>query len=41
MFPEPFPAHVKFAWSVGGALLIAYPALKVCQIPNNVFSLSY
>ncbi|CAE6418126.1 unnamed protein product [Rhizoctonia solani] len=28
MFPEPFPTHIKFAWSVGSALLIAYPSFK-------------
>ncbi|CAE6448392.1 unnamed protein product [Rhizoctonia solani] len=28
MFTEPFPTHIKIAWSIGGALLIAYPSLK-------------
>ncbi|QRW20201.1 phosphatidyl serine synthase [Rhizoctonia solani] len=29
MFAEPFPTHIKLAWSVGSALLIAYPSFKV------------
>ncbi|KAB5595898.1 hypothetical protein CTheo_662 [Ceratobasidium theobromae] len=28
MFSEPFPTHIKIAWSIGGALLVAYPAFK-------------
>jgi hypothetical protein len=30
---SPFPAPVKLAWSLGSALLITYPALKVREIP--------
>ncbi|EUC63415.1 phosphatidylserine synthase [Rhizoctonia solani AG-3 Rhs1AP] len=28
MFAEPFPTYIKIAWSIGSALLIAYPSLK-------------
>ncbi|KAG8702685.1 hypothetical protein FRC09_004601, partial [Ceratobasidium sp. 395] len=28
MFAEPFPTHIKFALSLGSAILVAYPALK-------------
>ncbi|QRW06627.1 phosphatidyl serine synthase [Ceratobasidium sp. AG-Ba] len=28
MFTEPFPTHIKFALSLGSALLVAYPTLK-------------
>ncbi|KAF8685447.1 phosphatidylserine synthase 2 [Rhizoctonia solani] len=31
MFAEPFPTHIKLAWSVGSALLIAYPSFKVLK----------
>ena len=28
-FSEPFPTHIKWAWSFGSALLIMYPLAKV------------
>ncbi|ELU38241.1 phosphatidylserine synthase 2 [Rhizoctonia solani AG-1 IA] len=31
MFAEPFPTHIKLAWSVGSALLIAYPSFKIVR----------
>jgi hypothetical protein len=29
LFPEPFPAAVKWGWGIGGALLILYPIVQV------------
>lgn len=28
-FPEPLPRRVKWAWSLGAALLVLYPAVRV------------
>ncbi|ESK85418.1 phosphatidylserine synthase 2 [Moniliophthora roreri MCA 2997] len=28
MFPEPFPARVRWGWTIGGALLILYPIIQ-------------
>lgn len=28
-FPEPFPAKVKYAWALGGTVLVVYPLLRV------------
>jgi phosphatidylserine synthase 2 len=28
-FEEPFPRYVKFFWSIGGTVLVAYPIIKV------------
>lgn len=41
MFAEPFPTHIKFALSSGGALLVAYPALKVREPIIYLASLIY
>ena len=27
-FPEPLPTHVKWAWGIGGTLLVLYPAVR-------------
>lgn len=28
-FPEPLPTTVKWAWTVGGILLVLYPTVRV------------
>jgi phosphatidylserine synthase 2 len=28
-FAEPFPRYIKFFWSIGGTVLVAYPMIKV------------
>ncbi|KII90666.1 hypothetical protein PLICRDRAFT_540747 [Plicaturopsis crispa FD-325 SS-3] len=32
-FPEPLPVHIKYAWTLGGTLLVLYPAIRF-GIPN-------
>lgn len=29
LFPEPLPRHVRWGWSVGAALLVLYPTVRV------------
>lgn len=29
-FPEPLPTTVKWAWTLGGTLLVLYPVVQVC-----------
>jgi hypothetical protein len=28
-FTEPLPMHIRWAWAIGGILLVLYPALRV------------
>lgn len=28
-FPEPLPKYIKWAWTVGGGLLVLYPTITV------------
>lgn len=28
-FPEPLPTHIKWAWAIGGTLLVLYPTVRV------------
>ena len=31
-FAEPLPLKVRWAWTLGGALLVLYPIVRVCRI---------
>lgn len=28
-FPEPLPRHIRWAWTIGGILLVLYPTFRV------------
>ena len=31
-FPEPLPNRIKWAWGMGGTLLVLYPTVRVCCV---------
>jgi hypothetical protein len=34
-YPAPLPNRVKWAWEVGGTLLVLYPAIRVRGLPST------
>lgn len=36
-FPEPLPRHIRWAWTIGGMLLVLYPAFRVSNYLLSIF----